>query len=157
VTDTGTIDTINTHLHRLGWQAYIPAFAELLQRFEGTQDEREWGNDNTLPECLCAWLASLTGEEPQPSRLALFAVRHWQWLHFHAEASGIRWDYRRCSFTAFCQQSGGQSITTRFVQTQCHHPELSRSLGWLRRTPFPTLAQGLGFLRQHRLAAGKQG
>ncbi|MDD5395549.1 MAG: hypothetical protein PHE17_21205 [Thiothrix sp.] len=152
-----TAAQINTYLHQLGWQAYIPAFAELLQRFEGTQEEREQEGDNTLPECLCAWLATLTWENAKSRRLALLALRHWKWLYFRAKVGVAEWDYRQCSFTGFCQQSGEQGITTWFVQTQCHFPALARSLGLPRRTAKPTLAQGLGFLRQHCQPAGKLG
>ncbi|MDD5395332.1 MAG: hypothetical protein PHE17_20095 [Thiothrix sp.] len=142
-----TIEQINAHLHQLGWQAYIPAFAELLQRFEGTENYLETADgqpvtdEDTLPCLLSRWLESMTCDNPKPIRLALFALRHWCVLYFRAKANGQLWDYRKIPFHPFCQAQG-LPITT--WTASC-------------RVADPTLAQGLGFLRQHRLAAGKQG
>jgi hypothetical protein len=151
-----TTEQIDDYLHQLGWQAYIPAFAELLQRFEGTQDEREEEGDDTLPECLCAWLATLTWDDARSRRLSLLALRHWKWLYFRAKAGSTEWDYRQCSFTGFCQQFGGQ-VSTWFIQIHIRHSTLTHSFGWEPREAKPTLAQGLGFLRQHCQPAGKLG
>jgi hypothetical protein len=120
-----TTEQIDDYLHQLGWQAYIPAFAELLQRFEGTQDEREEEGDDTLPECLCAWLATLTWDDARSRRLSLLALRHWKWLYFRAKAGSTEWDYRQCSFTGFCQQFGGQ-VSTWFIQIHIRHSTLTR-------------------------------
>lgn len=137
-----TTDTINALLQQLGWQAYIPAFALLLQRFAGTEDWLEQDHDS-LPECLSCWLASLVGEQPKPLGLvALCALRRWPLLYFRAYACDAYWDYRQCSFHEFCQQAGEQGITVWFSP---------------HRAAFPTLLQGLGFLRQHRLPGGELG
>jgi hypothetical protein len=136
-----TTEQINAYLQQLGWQAYIPAFAMLLQRFEGTQEWLEQETD-TLPECLCAWLASLVGANAKPLPLALFALRSWALLYFRAADASKRWDYRQCSFMAFWQQAQEQHID---VWDDIH------------RVARPTLGQGLGFLRQHCDAVGTQG
>ncbi|MBU1722232.1 MAG: hypothetical protein KJ892_00085 [Gammaproteobacteria bacterium] len=130
-----TSNTLHSLLAPLGWQAFLPAFELLLQRFAGTEAWLDEGADS-LPECLMQWLATMTDAEgrPKPLRLALLALRGWPLLSFRAAAQGRLWDYRHCSFSQFVQEAGEAGITVWFSP---------------RRRAFPGLCQGLGFLRQH--------
>lgn len=132
MTDSGAAEAINTHLQQLGWQAYIPAFTELLSRFDGTEDSWLIPPDS-LPECLLAWLQSLQ-DNPRPLPVALLEVRRWPAIHFRvANSDGQEWDYREESFQAFGFGSH-PNPTYRYWISHTRRPpgRLRRAVGFLR-------------------------
>lgn len=139
MTDT-TTEQLTQHLHRLGWQAYLPAFMVLLDRFDGTE---LWFNDeehDSLPYCLLTWLASLSSTGAKPLPLALFAVRHWPVVAFRASIDGQLWDYRKLTFQQFCGDTPFSEIYT-WLHSRHHERKLSERFSF---------AQAVGFLRQHQ-------
>lgn len=118
----------------MGWQAYLPAFGLLLQRFAGTEVWLD-GEADSLPACLLSWLAAMTDKsQSKPLSQSLMALRGWPLLHFRAASHDRLWDYRQCSFHQFVGEAGEAGIRV-----------------WLSpsRRAYPTLSQSLGFLRQH--------
>ena len=143
VTDT-TTEQLTQHLHQLGWQDYLPAFMALLACFDGTE---AWFDDeerDSLPYCLLTWLASLTSTEAKPLPLALFAVRHWPVVAFRARIDRQVWDYRKLTFQQFC---GDTPLSEIHVWLHCRHHQRKHSERF-------SLAQAVGFLRQHRQPPG---
>lgn len=123
------LDTLTPLLQSLDWQAYLPTFTLLLNRFEGTE---EWLDDaDCLPGYLLAWLIALNGR--QPTIRTLLPLRHSPLLRlrvFHA-SDHTDWDYRQTSFQDFM----AQPTTVYFA------PQLPR--------PIKPLTQCRGFLKQH--------
>ena len=143
MTDT-TTEQLTQHLHQLGWQDYLPAFMALLACFDGTE---AWFDDeerDSLPYCLLTWLASLTSTEAKPLPLALFALRHWPVVAFRARIDRQVWAYRKLTFQQFC---GDTPLSEIHVWLHCRHHQRKHSERF-------SLAQAVGFLRQHRQPPG---
>lgn len=117
----------------MGWQAYLPAFGVLLQRFAGTEAWLD-GEADSLPACLLAWLAAMADDNQPKSRVVpLLALRSWPLLHFRAASDDKVWDYRQCSFQQFVGEAGEAGIKVWFSPSRQAYPTLSLSLDFLRQ------------------------